>query len=140
MPSTERDPLSVLARYRRAMLTKSADDLADLYAPDGVHEFPFAFPGVPGRLAGREAVRETYRALWGATPVTVRAVHEVAVHTTGDPAVIVAEQTAVTAGADGSERHVPGLLVLRVGDDGLLTHVRDYMDTGAVQRARATAG
>ncbi|MFI0715123.1 YybH family protein [Streptomyces inhibens] len=56
----------ILDRFHRAMLDKSADDLADLYAPDAVHEFPFLFPSVPERYEGREEVRAGYRAAWGA--------------------------------------------------------------------------
>ncbi|MEU2780190.1 hypothetical protein ABZ646_47280, partial [Streptomyces sp. NPDC007162] len=59
-------PREVLARYQRAMLDKSADDLADLYAVDAMHEFPFLFPGMPERYQGREEVRAGYRAAWDA--------------------------------------------------------------------------
>ncbi|MDT0341570.1 nuclear transport factor 2 family protein [Streptomyces litchfieldiae] len=125
------NPRDVLARYQQAMLDKSADDLADLYADDAVHEFPFRFPGLPGRFEGREAVRAGYRQLWGATAVRARSVREVAVHETTDPQVIIAEQV-VLAGPDGAEHaQVPGLLVIRVRD-GRIVHVRDYMDAASV--------
>ncbi|MQY16112.1 putative PhzA/B-like protein [Streptomyces sp. RB5] len=131
-----RDPREVLARYYRAMLDKSADDLADLYAPDGVHEFPFTAPGFPPRFEGREAVRAGYRAAWGASPVQVEEVREVAVHETTDPAVIVAEHVVVgSLPATGAAFTVPGLLVLHV-HDGRITRTRDYMDTLAVSAAR----
>lgn len=55
-----RTPREVLARYYRAMVDKSADDLADLYAVDAVHEFPFAVPGFPLATTGaRPYVRGT---------------------------------------------------------------------------------
>ncbi len=41
---------TVVERYHRAMYDKSADDLADLYTEDAVHEFPFSVPGLPPRL------------------------------------------------------------------------------------------
>ncbi|MFE3519050.1 nuclear transport factor 2 family protein [Streptomyces sp. NPDC059166] len=129
-------PREVLARYYRAMLDKSADGLADLYAVDAVHEFPFASPGFPPRYEGREAVRAGYRAAWGATPVRVREVREVAVHETGDPEVVVAEHVVVGELPDGGAAFtVPGLLVLRVRD-GLIARVRDYMDASAVAGVR----
>ncbi|MGW5200463.1 nuclear transport factor 2 family protein [Streptomyces spiralis] len=81
-------PRGVLARYRRAMLDKSAADLADLYAVDAVHEFPFRFPGLPARYQGREEVHAGYRALWGASPARPETVHEVAVHESTDSEVI----------------------------------------------------
>ncbi|MGC5413307.1 nuclear transport factor 2 family protein, partial [Streptomyces sp. DT225] len=62
-----RTPREVLTRYYQAMIDKSPDALADLYAVDAVHEFPFASPGFPPRFEGREAVRAGYRAAWGAS-------------------------------------------------------------------------
>jgi ketosteroid isomerase-like protein len=131
-------PRAVLDRYRRAILDKSADDLADLYAPDAVHEFPFRFPGLPARYRGREEVRAGYRALWDASPARPESIHEVAVHESTDPEVITVEQTVTgTLTTTGAPFEVPGLLVMRVRA-GLLVHVRDYMDglavTGALPR------
>ena len=53
-------PREVLARYHHAMLHLSADELADLYAVDAVHEFPFLAPGRPTHYRGREEVRAGY--------------------------------------------------------------------------------
>ncbi|MFI9722885.1 nuclear transport factor 2 family protein [Streptomyces sp. NPDC052396] len=55
------------AVHSRARL--SVDDLADLYAPDAVHEFPFTAPGFPPRFEGRDQIRDAYRAAWSASPV-----------------------------------------------------------------------
>ncbi|MEW2402366.1 nuclear transport factor 2 family protein [Streptomyces sp. NPDC046862] len=137
------DVRDVLARYHRAMLDKSADDLADLYAADAVHEFPFLFPGMPERLRGREEIRAGYRAAWGASPARPQEIHDVVVHRSTDPEVITVEQVvsgtvtttrqagqvgeAGQAGQAGQAFSFPGLLVLRVRD-GLIVHARDYMD------------
>lgn len=113
----------------------SADDLADLYAADAIHELPFLFPGMPARYHGREQVRTAYRAAWAATDACVREVHDVAVHATADPEVVIAEQvlTGVLA-STGEPFQFPGVLVLRV-HDGLITHLRDYMDGLTVAHA-----
>ncbi|WP_433450200.1 nuclear transport factor 2 family protein [Streptomyces sp. CA-142005] len=132
-----RTPRDVLARYYRAMLDKSADDLADLYAVDAVHEFPFTSPGFPPRFEGREAVRAGYRAAWGAGPAQVEEIEQIAIHDTADPEVVIAEQVVRgSLPATGASFSVPGLLVLRVRD-GLLTRVRDYMDSAGVAAARS---
>ncbi|MER5178114.1 nuclear transport factor 2 family protein [Streptomyces sp. NPDC002896] len=118
------------------MLDKSADDLADLYAVDAVHEFPFASPGFPPRYEGREEVRAGYRAAWGASPVQVMEIRNVSACETTDPEVIIAEHVVVGAlPATGDTFTVPGLLILHVRD-GLITRVRDYMDGFQVARAR----
>ncbi|MER6571354.1 nuclear transport factor 2 family protein [Streptomyces sp. NPDC001093] len=134
-PRAARTPREVLARYYQAMLDKSADDLADLYAVDAVHEFPFTSPGFPPRFEGREAVRAGYRAAWGAGPARVEKIERIAAYETADPGVLIAEHVVLGA-VGGTSFSVPGLLVLHVRD-GLLTRVRDYMDGAAVAGARA---
>ncbi len=56
-------PRDALARFHRAMLDLSADDLADLFAVDAVYEFPFL---TPGRPAGCVRIRNA-NGLWRAT-------------------------------------------------------------------------
>ncbi|WP_426368302.1 nuclear transport factor 2 family protein [Streptomyces sp. E-08] len=134
---TARTPREVLARYYQAMLDKSADDLADLYAVDGLHEFPFTSPGFPACFEGREAVRAGYGAAWGASPVQVQEVRRVAVHEAADPEVIIAEHVVVAVlPAKALTFAVPGLLVLHVRN-GLIIRVRDYMDGLGLASARS---
>ncbi|MEU9205181.1 nuclear transport factor 2 family protein [Streptomyces sp. NPDC048332] len=121
-----RTPHEVLSCYYQAMLDKSPDDLADLYAIDAVHEFPFASPGFPPCFEGREAVRAGYRAAWS-TPVRVEEVRRVAAYETADPEVVVAEHVVVGTLPANATFTVPGLLILSVRN-GLITRVRDYMD------------
>ncbi|MFJ9103367.1 nuclear transport factor 2 family protein [Streptomyces sp. NPDC102405] len=131
-----RTPREVLTCYYQAMLDKSPDDLADLYATDAVHEFPFTSPGFPARFEGREAVRAGYRAAWGASPAEVQEVRRVAAYETADPEVIIAEHVVRgTLTTKATTFTVPGLLILHVRD-GLITRVRDYMDSAGVAAAR----
>ncbi|MER6144878.1 nuclear transport factor 2 family protein [Streptomyces sparsogenes] len=118
----------IVERFHRAMLAKSADDLADLYAVDARHEFPFLFPGLPACFHGREEIRAGYRAMWGATPVEAETIRDVVVHETAEDGTVVVEQTVVgTVATTGRSVAVPGILVLRIRD-GLIVHTRDYMD------------
>ncbi|MFD8692034.1 nuclear transport factor 2 family protein [Streptomyces sp. NPDC059651] len=134
-----RAPRMVLDRYHRAMLDKSADDLADLYAVDAEHEFPFSAPGFPARFAGREAVRAGYRAAWGASPLRVKEIKDVVVHVSDDPRTVIAGHVVVVQTAAGDRAAVPGLLIIDV-HDGLITRVRDYMDALAVARVAGVSG
>ncbi|MGW3494751.1 nuclear transport factor 2 family protein [Streptomyces sp. NPDC001020] len=128
MTSGNLGPREVLARYQRAVLDKSADDLADLYAVDAIHEFPFFFPGMPALYRGREEVRAGYRTVWGGSPAQPQQIREVAVHQSTDPEVITVEQVVTgTVTTTGQPFNFPGLLVIRVRM-GLIVHVRDYMD------------
>jgi ketosteroid isomerase-like protein len=122
----------ILTRYHQAMYDGSADDLADLYAADAVHEFPMRFPSFPARFEGREAIRAGYTAAWGASPARLEEIRDVVVHDTTDPQVIVVEQVvAGTMTTTGRSFAAAGLLVMRVRD-GELVHVRDYLDATAI--------
>src|SRR5215217_950316 len=87
-------PREVLIRYHHAMLHLSADELADLYAVDAIHEFPFLAPGRPTRYRGREEVRAGYWAAWSASPVRLEEIRNVMVYETTDPEVIIGEWAA----------------------------------------------
>ena len=126
----------VVARFHEAMVNKSADDLAALYAESAVHEIPFTVPGFPPRFEGRDAIRAAYGAMWNASPVVVERMDEVVVHRGADPEVVIVEQTAVGhIGPDGPPFRLPSLLVLRI-EDGAIVHCRDYMDGLAITGLR----
>jgi ketosteroid isomerase-like protein len=128
-------PREMLARYHDAMLHWSADELADLYAVDAIHEFPHFAPGRPARSEGREQVRAGYRAAWGASAVRLEAIRNVVVYETTDPEVIIAEQDIAAVVTTTGERFTASfLLVLRVRD-GRIVHVRDYQDSLGVAYA-----
>jgi ketosteroid isomerase-like protein len=139
MSEAAASPRTVLDRYYQAIRDKSPDDLADLYAADAVHEFPFTAHGLPAGYTGREEVRAGYQATWGTTPADVKGIRDITVYETGDPEVLISRQVIDCALPDGTAFAVPGLLIMRVRD-GLLTHVADYVDGAVAGQARpATA-
>ncbi|MEU1392105.1 MULTISPECIES: nuclear transport factor 2 family protein [unclassified Nonomuraea] len=124
----------IVGAFHGAMLRKSADELADLYAEDGRHEFPFG--GLPP-YEGREAVRAGYRASWGLSPAVPQEVERVALHRTDDPEVVVVEQNAHVKVGERAIT-VPGLLMLRIRD-GRIVHCKDFMDASAIAKVREAA-
>lgn len=121
----------VLARYHQAMIDKSADDLADLYAPDGVHVFPFAAPNFPARLHGREEVRASYRQAWDSSPVKLATIEQVVTYDVADDTVV--SEFAGSGSVDGRPITVRGVLAITV-KDGLIAETRDYMDVFGTMR------
>jgi ketosteroid isomerase-like protein len=105
------------------------DGQADLFAEDGVMEFPLAPPGTPRRLVGRDAIRTVLGgAVQNARRVGVRLIEhdEYTVHETQDPEVIVVEFDAHGRVGSSEEVHkVPYIQVLRVRA-GEIVHFRDY--------------
>jgi uncharacterized protein len=119
------DPRAVLDRAQRLFLRKDLDGFAGMFAVDGTHELPFAPPGVPRLLRGREHIRE-YLTSITATPLEITGFHDQTVHETADPEVIIAEYEA--HGIVVSTRRpyrMPYIQLLRARDGQIVTW-RDY--------------
>lgn len=127
-------PLEVLERCRQAAVDQSADDMRLVYAPDAVHEFPFAYPGVPPRLTGRDAIVDWIAAGWRSSLLKYERYRTLAVHETGDPETIVVEQEVTGTRATGGEFTLPNIMVLTVRH-GKITRLRDYVDIHAAAAA-----
>ena len=129
-------PREVLDRWRDASVSRSRDDLGNVYAVDAVHEFPFAYPGVPSRLEGRDEIVDWIASGWSATVPIYRHYRTLAVHDTTDPGTIVVEQEAVGTAASGGEFTLANIVVLTVRNEQIV-RLRDYVD---VLAAAATMG
>jgi uncharacterized protein len=123
----------VFERAKQLSLAKDLDGFADLFASDGIHELPFAPPGFPRRLEGRETLREYFAALT-ATPLKHTEFRDMTVYETAEPGVIVAEYDAhgiVTS--TGQAYELRYLQVVKV-QDGQITLWRDYSNPLAAAR------
>ncbi len=121
-------PLDVLEQRRAAVTGQDADAFADLFAPDGVIELPFAGPDVPDRIEGREAIRAFARAAMGA--LRIDALVTLAVHRTEDPEVVVTETLTKGVGrGDAFEGRSVQFFRIR---DGAILLFRDY--TGPLRK------
>ena len=128
-------PRAVVERLHRLVLDHDVEGQADLYAPDGVLEWPFAPEGVPRRLEGRaeiarvlgvlgERVRRSGTRLTGLDSV---------VHETLDPEVIVVEvELHGEVAATGERYRLPYVQVARVRD-GAIVSFRDYFGAGTAR-------
>ncbi|MCZ7422504.1 nuclear transport factor 2 family protein [Verrucosispora sp. WMMA2121] len=122
---------SMRARWLADLSTWEADTLAD----DVVIETPFAVPGRPTRIEGRQSVLEYTQAGRAAFPVRFHDCRNVVVHETGDPDVIVVEYELVgTHTATGVTASAPFIGVLRTSH-GKLAQWREYQHTLAIAEA-----
>ncbi len=134
-PDPDAGPRAVFARYQQAVLANSRDAMADLFAPDGVQEFPFRLPGIPERLAGREAVR-SWLSRNTAPVIRFEAYRDVTVHDTTDPEVIAVEHDIdCTHLPTGRPLRMSYVYVLRARD-GQIVLLRDYANLLPVLSAR----
>jgi uncharacterized protein len=118
-------PTDVLAQRRRLTLSGDADGLADLYAPDAVIESPFAPPGAPARLEGREAIREYSRHVM-ASPLRLDHYEVTELYQTQDPEVVIVEVRAkVTLTTTGQSFATTSIQILRIRE-GQIVLFRDF--------------
>lgn len=130
-------PRDVFERFQRQVLANDPSVPGQLSAEDIVLEAPFARPGAPRRIVGREAVTAYATANRSGLPVRFDEFRDVVIHETADPEVIVAEYTMVgTLITTNVQSSASFVLVLRVRD-GLITHWREYQDTRAIDSALA---
>jgi ketosteroid isomerase-like protein len=123
-------PREVVERWRRASIARSQDAMRRVYAADAVHEFPFAYPGVPSRLEGREEIVRWIAAGWAGEVPRFDGYRTVALHTTADPRTVVVEQEAFGTSPSVGGFALPNVVVL-TARDGEILHLRDYVDTRA---------
>ncbi|MFG1607816.1 nuclear transport factor 2 family protein [Actinoplanes sp. NPDC049265] len=129
------NPVAVFQRATEALLAHDMAAFTALYADDAVMEFPFAPSDRPQRLDGRAAV-EAYLA--GYTDwLDIRRIHDVTVHETTDPQVIVAEMAAsglvVATGKPYTARYIAVLTIA----GGRIRHYRDYWNPLAMAELSA---
>lgn len=130
-------PRAVFARYQQAVLANSADQMAEVFAPDGVTEFPFRLPGIPPKVEGREGIRAWLAPAVGAA-FRFEEYRDVVVHDTTDPEVIVVEHSiAGTTAANGQPAQISYVYVLQARD-GEIVLLRDYANL--VEGMRAAEG
>ena len=120
-------PREVVEQVRR-MVAGEGIAFAELFAEDGVLEYPFAPPGQPRELHGREAIRAYF-----ADAPSLRALFEMEgvealVRETDDPEVVVTEiEHHGRSHITGEAYRARALGVIRVRE-GQIVAYQDYMD------------
>lgn len=118
-------PRELLEQAQRMFVAKDMDGFADMFAEDGTHELPFAPPGVPKFLQGRENIRE-YMTSITSTPLEMTDFKGLVVYETSDPEVIIVEYEAHgTVVSNGKPYSMPYIQILRARDGEIVTW-RDY--------------
>jgi ketosteroid isomerase-like protein len=112
-------------------LAPGAVTFVEMFAEDGVMEFPYALPS-PRRVVGREALAAHLAYL--ARMVELLGVSDVVKHQTGDPEVFILEFASsgrsVATGEPFEQRYIS---VIRLRD-GQIVHYRDYWNPLAILR------
>jgi ketosteroid isomerase-like protein len=127
-------PREVFARMRRSWLGHAGLE-GDQLANDVIIEMPFAPPGRPSRVGGREQVLALLGPQQAAFPARFEQVRNVVIHDTSDPEVIVVEyELAGTVLTTGNQASAPFIGVLRVRN-GKTVLWREYQNVLAIAQA-----
>ena len=122
-------PRELFECWQRLVLGNDPDTLGTLSSPDVILEAPFAAPGHPRRIEGREQFLAFARPRRSALPARFEEFRDVVIHDTADPDVIIAEyELAGTVTTTGARASAPFVVVL-TARDGKITRWREYQDT-----------
>jgi uncharacterized protein len=123
-----------VAELVRKMVAGEGVVFADLFAADGVLSYPFAAPGMPRELQGRDAIRSYFAGRGQSRRAFAMEGVDALVRETDDPEVVVTEIThhGRSLVADVPYRFT-ALGVIRVRD-GQIVRYDDYMDPIALAR------
>ncbi|MER5541634.1 nuclear transport factor 2 family protein [Streptomyces sp. NPDC001118] len=133
MPTPTYTALEELYRHSlRLLLDKDIAGWVGLWAEDGVMEFPFAPPGWPGRLEGREAIAAYMRD--HPAHIDLHDFPDLRIHQTTSPWTIVVEMRGVGRLVEtGAPFDMTYIAVVTVRE-GRFTSYRDYWNPLAVQQ------
>jgi hypothetical protein len=132
-------PREVAEQVRR-MVAGEGVVFADLFAADGVLAYPFAPPGQPAELRGRDAIRAHFAGLGRSRTLFAMAGVGAVTWQTDDPEVAVTQITHHgESNVTGAPYRFTALGVIRVRD-GLIVRYEDYMDSVALARLLGRAG
>jgi ketosteroid isomerase-like protein len=122
-----RSPREVAEDVRR-MVAGEGVVFGDLFAVDGVLRYPFAPPGTPRELKGRDTIRDHHRVAAARRSLLEVEGVDMIVRDTDDPEVVVVEieHHGYSHGSGGPYRF-RALGVVRVRD-GEIAEYDDYMD------------
>jgi len=136
MTATSREVVEQVLCAGRKMDTET---FVSLIAPDGYVEWPYRPAGIPGRLEGREQIREFLTAQAKGL-VRFDEYRNTVIHETTDPEVVIVEYDAHgTVVPTGAPLHQTIIAVLRIRD-GLVVSYRDYLNPLVLAEALASVG
>ncbi|MFD7293610.1 nuclear transport factor 2 family protein [Streptomyces sp. NPDC059897] len=125
-------PTELFRHGLKLLLDKNISGWVGLWAEDGVMEFPFAPPGRPRRLNGREAVA-TYMRHYP-DHIDLHDFPELRIHETTDPRTIVVEMRGVGRLVETGGPFDMSYVAVVTVEDGHITSYRDYWNPLAVQQ------
>jgi uncharacterized protein (TIGR02246 family) len=121
------NPTEVFDRATRCLLAGDASGYANVFAPDGIVEWPFAAEGWPKRLQGRDAIRTHVAGIFARFQTAGRklvGVRDAINHSIGTHELAV--EFSMEATTPTGTVLMPYVQFLKVTDDGHIAVLHDY--------------
>ena len=128
--STHVSPELLFRDSLRMLLEKNTSAWVDLWAADGIMEFPFAPEGWPQRLEGRDAIAAYIRDY--PDHIDLHDIPDLLIHQTSDPRTIVVEMRAVGRLVETDKPFEMKYIAVVTVENGRITSYRDYWNPLAV--------
>ncbi|WP_033346183.1 nuclear transport factor 2 family protein [Catenuloplanes japonicus] len=130
-------PRDIFTRLRQDWFGQPGPLTGDLLTDDVVMETPFAPPGHPSRIEGRDAWLAFANPARATFPIHIDGSEVTAIHDTADPATIIVEYTLTgTHAGTGRQATAPFIAVLTTRD-GRISHWREYQNPLAMAQINA---
>ena len=124
---------AMLRRVLGSRLKTSAETFPDMFAADGVLEYPFAPPGLDTPVAGRDAIIANFERM--RKLLRIDGVADVAEIATGDPDTVVLEFSGFGEGVVTKEAYDQRYISVIRLREGRVVHYKDYWNPIAFVRA-----
>ncbi|MFC4057024.1 nuclear transport factor 2 family protein [Planomonospora corallina] len=128
-------PREMFQRMQREWFGRPAELTGDDLAEDVVVEIPFAPPGLPARIEGRQRFLEFVNPQRAGFPVRFDDCRVTAVHDTADPGTIVVEYELTGTSVKTDRRSTAAFVGVLTVRDGKISLWREYQNTLAVLQA-----
>jgi ketosteroid isomerase-like protein len=124
---------AILDRLLAALVAHDMDGFADCFAPSGSIEFPFASPGYPERIDGRDDIR-SYMSRYPEIVDVREVVAQRRLHTEQAGTVVVEFELGGVGVANQRPYTLKYVAVITVGGEGIEDY-RDYWSPAAAEEA-----
>lgn len=124
---------AMLRRVLGDRLKPDAETFMDMFAADGVLEYPYAPPGLNTPITGRDAIIANFQRL--RKLLRVDGVADVSEIETSDPDVVVLEFVGYGEGVITKEAYDQRYIVVIRLREGSIVHYKDYWNPLALLRA-----
>jgi hypothetical protein len=122
--SARQTTLTLMQQYQTLLTEARFDEWIELWADDGVCEFPFASPERPRVLQGKEQIL-AYMTDYPSR-ISIDGVDELRVHPALDPNVVVVEMTIRGRAVETNKTYNQQYVIVAEARDGKLAHYREY--------------